>query len=545
MEVDRPFGELAPAYESGLPPPRAGAMARLQGGVAGLAGWRRAALALALGAVAAAGLPPLYLLPLLFPAMVGLMWLIESAPRARGAFWSGWWFGLGHFAAGMYWIGVAFLVDAEKFGWMAPFAVLGLSALLAVFPALVALATGASSARGAGRVLVFGASWTAFEWVRSWIFTGLPWNLTGTGWVFSDAMIQLAALGGVYGLSLITVIAAAMPAVLAGQAVGARRETFAVAASLAVLAVAWGGGELRLRGALDGAVPGVRLRLVQPNIPQKLKWRPELRERHVARQLRMSAPGDSADGPPTHVIWAETAVPFFLAGNPRLLAMVGEAAPPDGLMIVGAPRRSRPSSGPFRVWNSLHAVDSGGAVVATFDKFHLVPFGEYVPFRAVLGMAKITTGRSDFSSGPGPRTLRLKGLPPVGPLICFETVFPGRVVDPDDRPDWLLNITNDGWFGISSGPYQHFAAARLRAVEEGLPLVRVANTGISAVIDAYGRVKARLGLDRAGVLDAKLPPPVDGLTPYARFGNLIIFAVLVAVALAGTLLAPRRRPPRH
>ncbi len=523
--------------------PALGGLRRLQGRIVAVSGWRRFALAAGLGLLATAALPPVHLLVLLVPAFVGLVWLIDAAPRPRAAFAAGWWFGFGHFAAGLYWIAFALLTKPERFGWMVPFAVFGLSALLALFPACAALLTRTVRGDGAGRILVFGAAWTALEWVRSWAFTGFPWNLIGTAWVISDGMIQLAAVTGVYGLSLLSVVAAAMPAVLTDGGAEAGRKTIPVIAAFIVLGAVWGGGLVRLAGAGDAVVPDVRLRLVQPNIDQKLKWRPELRQQHVLRQVRMSTmPADTTQGdaPPTHVIWAETAAPLVLGNDPVSLAIIGSATPRGGLIITGAPRSTPAGEKPFRVWNSLHAVDDRGRVVGTYDKFHLVPFGEYVPFRGLLGIAKITEGRVDFSRGPGVRTLRLPGLPPVSPLICYEVIFPGRVADRRDRPGWLLNITNDAWYGRSSGPYQHFAAARMRAVEEGLPLVRVAGTGISAVVDAYGRTVARLGLGRAGVIDSALPAPLAGPTPYGRLGDRIVLLILITVAGAGYLLQRAR-----
>ncbi len=519
--------------------PALGGLGRLQRRIVAVSGWRRFALAAGLGVLATAALPPVHLVVLLVPAFVGLVWLIDASPRPRAAFAAGWWFGFGHFTAGLYWIAFALLTKPERFGWMVPFAVFGLSAFLALFPACAALLTRAVGGGGAGRILVFGAAWTALEWVRGWAFTGFPWNLTGTAWVFSDGMIQLAAVTGVYGLSLLSVAAAAMPAVLTDGGAWAGRKAVPVAAAFIVLGVVWGGGLVRLAGAGDAVVPDVRLRLVQPNIDQKLKWRPELRQQHVLGQVRMSTAAAGAtqgNAAPTHVIWAETAAALFLGSDPASLGVIGGAAPPSGLIITGTIRRTPPGEKPFRIWNSLQAVDDRARVVGTYDKFHLVPFGEYVPFRGLLNIAKVTEGQVDFSRGPGVRTLRLPGLPPVSPLICYEVIFPGRVADRQDRPGWLLNITNDAWYGRSSGPYQHFAAARMRAVEEGLPLVRVAGTGISAVVDAYGRTVARLGLGRAGVIDSALPAPLAGATPYGRLGDRIVLLILIAVAGAGYVL---------
>jgi len=510
-------------------------------------GWRRNLLALMLGAVASAALPPIYLIFLLVPAFTALVWLIDGAKGPGAAFAVGWWFGLGHFSTGLYWIGNALLVDAARFGWLVPFAVMGLATVMAVFTALATLAarpafaaSATSAVWGAGRILVLAAAWTSLEWVRSWIFTGFPWNLLGSVWLVSDAMIQFAAFAGVYGLSLLTVSVAAMPAVLAD---GAGRSAWRpVILASAVLVAVWSGGMARLGGAESGNVDGVRLRLVQSNIPQAKKWIPDLRQRFFKKHLNLSvAPPAPGAPPPTHVIWGETAATFFLANDPVKLEMIAASTPPGGLIITGAPRTTPEATRPRRVWNSLHAVDAQARVIGTYDKSHLVPFGEYVPFRKFLKMSKITAGGTDFSPGPGNRTLVLTGLPPVGPLICYEVIFPGAVTDPRDRPEWLLNLTNDGWYGNSSGPYQHFAAARLRAVEEGLPLVRVANTGISGVIDAYGRTVARLGYGVEGTLDSDLPRALSGSTPFARLGNWLTALLILAVGGAGALSLNRKK----
>lgn len=511
--------------------------------VLAISGWRRLALSASLGALAVAALPPIYLWIALVPAFTGLVWLIEGATTVRAALFAGWWFGLGYFVCGLYWIANALLTKPEEFGWLAPIAVVALSALMAIYPAAAAAVTRASGARGVGRVIVFAAAWTLFEWVRSWGFSGFPWNLIGSAWSFSDALNQVTAVVGTYGLGLLTIAVVAMPAARpwgvepSGAHGGKRSPWRSVIAGSAVVAVAWAGGAIRLSTAESvETVPGVRLRLVQPNIAQSEKWDPELRARNFMTQLRMgSLP---ADRPPTHVIWAEAAVPFFLADHAEALALIGASTPQDGLTIVGALRRSAPDQPP-QVWNSMIAVDSDGQVVGTYDKSHLVPFGEYVPFREILGISSVAGGSTDFSPGRGIATETLKGVPPLSALICYEVIFPAKVADRRARPRWLLNLTNDGWYGNSTGPYQHLTAARLRAVEEGLPLVRVANTGISAIVDPYGRVVDQLPLGAQGILDGELPEALSSPTPYGRWGNAIVFALIAATAATGLLVGQR------
>ncbi len=509
---------------------------RLAAGLAGLRGWRRHGTAALCGALASAALPPLHLIPLLIPAFTGLLWLLDGAVRRREAAALGWSFGFGHMLTGLYWIGIAFLVDADRFGPVMPFAVLGLSAGLALFPALAVVAAAWPGWRGPARVALLAAAWLAAEMLRAWVLTGFPWNLIGTVWSFAPTMLQLSALTGVWGLSAMTVFAAGAPAVLTGPGAGRGRAAF-VTLALLLPALVWGGGALRLAmaPALGAAtVDGVMLRLVQPSIDQALKWVPELRRGHIENQMRLSS--GPAARPVSHVIWAETAVPFLLDDAPELRNQLAGIVPRGGLLIAGAPRMDG-SGARRRLWNSLHGLDETGAVVGTYDKHHLVPFGEYTPLRAVLGwlgLAKLTVGAQGFRAGPGLVTLDLPGLPPFSPLICYEAIFPGRVVAEGARPQWLLNLTNDAWFGISSGPYQHFAGARIRAVEEGLPLVRVANSGISAVVDPYGRLLGRLRLTQVGVLDSRLPQPAKGVTLYARYGDrmgLFVFVILAFSAL--------------
>jgi len=510
--------------------PLAGAAAR----ILRLRGWRRRGLALLLGLLAALALPPLYIFPLLVVGLTGLVWLIDSRRPALASFGAGWWWGFGHFIVAFYWIAESFLVDAARFGWMIPFAIGGLAAYMALYVGLAALVAHRLKLSGPAKVIAFAALWVMGEWLRGHVVSGFPWDLTGYALAFSDAFNQYAALGGIWGLSLLTVVIAAMPATL-GE--GSRRLGLWSCAAVLVLAGALaGGGALRLAGASSGMVPNVLLRLVQPAIPQDEKWAPDRSEQNVAllRELTLRVPGWERI---SAAIWPETAVQFLLERDQRLRQYLGEVVPAGDLLLTGA-LRGEPLQGPLQsIFNSLEVIDHDGNLLGSADKFHLVPLGEYVPLRDLLPfLNKITPGSMDFTAGPGPRTLKLPGLPPAGALICYEVIFPGRVVDPSSRPQWLLNVTNDAWFGTSSGPYQHFTSARLRAVEEGLPLVRSANTGISGLIDPYGRVLETIALGHSGVRDVPLPAALVGLTPYARFGDLTLVLQLMIAGLMAALL---------
>lgn len=514
------------------PPP---ALPHAAARAAALSPWRRRGLLVLLGALSAAALPPVHAIPVLWIAFPGLLWLMQADERPSRVFAAGWLFGLGHFAAGLYWISHALLIEPLRHGWLVPLAVGGLGALMGVFVGLAALAARFAAPPGIARVLALAAAWTVGEWVRSWLMTGFPWNLIGTVWMPLDGMLQSAAVIGTYGLGAITVAAAAMPAVL--LQLGVRRGAAAVAAGLAVLAALWAAGTARLP-ATAATVAGVKVRLVQPALDQQLKWRRDLRAQHLQQAVAMSrAPGfDSV----THVIWPETAVPFFLDMDDAARALAAQAAPPGGALIAGVDRRSPAGEEPLRLWNSLMVIDDQARVRAVYDKTHLVPFGEFMPFRAFLPpwIDKLTVGDIDFSAGLGPATLPVPGAGSLSPLICYEIIFPAAVVVEGERPSWIVTVTNDAWFGISAGPYQHFAAARMRAVEEGLPVARAANTGISGIIDPYGRVVARLGLGEQGIVDGPLPAALPP-TPYGRFGNLVPLGM--AVITLGLCLAWRRR----
>jgi len=481
------------------------------------------------GALAALALPPFNLWPLL-AAFAVLLLALRRSRRRRDAAVLGWWFGFGHFLAGLYWIAIAFFSDAERFGALAIPAVLLLCAGLALFAALAAwLAVLRRWQSVTASALALALAWTASEVLRAYLFTGFPWNLIGYAWV-DTPVAQLAALTSVYGQSALGVALGALPAVLIER--GVRAGWRPLAAGVAVLGLVWLGGALRLADAEVAPVADVRLRLVQGNVAQHHKWDPELRARWFQRHLELStSPGDGI----SHVVWPESATPYALAQDATARAMIAEIAPQGGLVLTGGERFDLDAKPPT-AWNSLFVLDDAGTIVARYDKRDLVPFGEFLPLRALLGrlgLEKLTRGSIDFRPGPGRATLELPGLPPVSPLICYEVIFPGEVVAPGAGPAWLLNVTNDAWFGQSSGPYQHLAMARVRAIEEGIPLVRSANTGISAVIDPFGRERARLGLGETGVLDAGLPQALDGRTPFARyrFWPLALLACALAVAL--------------
>jgi len=540
-----PDASLRPAGAGGSVTGRPGQrLQRLSSRLASLAGWRRYAAAAALGGLATFALPPAGAVPVLLLAFPGLLWLLGGAATRRSAFFTGWWFGFGHFVLGLYWISFALLTDIGKFWWMMPFAIAGLPALLAIFIGLATLALHVACRRldlsGLARVLAFAMLWTIFEYLRGHILTGFPWNLIGYSWTAFLPVLQSVAVIGIYGLGLLTVAVASLPALLPDSSESALRSRASLVVGLGLIGLIGLSGWVRLSQADSATVPGVMLRVVQPNIPQTLKWVPAERARNFERLLEMTAePSRAGATPITHVIWPETAVPFFLERDAGARQAIASVTPPGGSVLTGAPRVRVEANGDNRFWNSLHAVDGSGAVIASYNKFHLVPFGEYMPFRNILPVGGIAAGATDFSSGDGPATLEVPGLPPFSPLICYEVIFPGAVKDPAYRPDWLLNVTNDAWYGISAGPHQHFAISRVRAVEEGLPLVRSANTGISGVIDGYGRVTAYLGLGERGIVDAALPKALP-VTPYGRAGDIILVVILMSFSLFTTIARQTR-----
>lgn len=487
-------------------------------------------LALALGALSVLAQPP-FSVPIVLPVSFGGLFLLSVRRRPIGAALVGWFFGVGFFLFGLSWIAESFLVDAERFGWMAGPAVVGLAGGLAAFPALATGLFAASRATGLAAAFAFAASWSMSEWLRGTILTGFPWNLVAYSWAEHDVPRQAAAWLGSYGLGLVTVLLAILPV----AAIEAPRAGRALAALLAAAVVGgvWLGGTARLSEC--GQAIGTTVRIVQPNVAQVRKWDPAFRDRIVARLLELSARPGGFDV----LLWPESAFPGFLEEEPSARARIAAAMPPGAVLLAGAQTRET-SEDRWILRNEILAIDDDGRIVARYAKHHVVPFGEYVPWRGALPIERLTEGLGDFTPGPGPRTIALPGLPPVGPSICYEGIFPGRVADRGDRPEWLFNATNDGWFGASLGPRQHLNAARMRAVEEGLPLVRAANTGVSAVIDAEGRILRRLDLGRTGIVDAELPPARPP-TPFVRHGGTIYWSFVAAFLAASVGIEARRR----
>ncbi|MCU0910288.1 MAG: apolipoprotein N-acyltransferase [Rhodobacteraceae bacterium] len=495
-----------------------------------------AVLPFAVGLGLATGQAPLGWAPVAFAALAVLIGLGARAATARAAALVGWSGGAGYFAGGLFWIVEPFFVDPVRHGWMAPFALVLLPGGLALFWA-AAFAAGHRGAVGLGRTLPIAVALAAVEMSRAWVLTGFPWALVGYMWI-GWPPAQAAALIGPHGLTLATTIAAA----LAALAVGSGRARLAGPVAAAVLfggGWTWGAAMLARPGPPDTTVT---LRLVQPNAEQSLKWDPERAQEFLMRL--MTATASASDGPlPDVTIWPETAVPYLLNDSDTILGQI-DAITGGRTVVFGVPRRED-----GRYYNSLAVTAPGGTLAQVYDKHHLVPFGEYVPFGEVLGRLGIegmaASHGGGFSAGPGPVALDLGAAGRALPLICYEMIFPQHL-RLAERPDWVVQITNDAWFGEVSGPYQHLAQARLRAIEQGLPVVRVANTGVSAVIDARGRVRAELPLGTQGFLDAALPAAVSA-TPYARTGDWPVLAALVLLALlfAGPWRAKRIDPARR
>ncbi|HTU11270.1 MAG TPA: apolipoprotein N-acyltransferase [Allosphingosinicella sp.] len=486
-------------------------------------------LSFLLGLVSATGFQPLGLWPLTILAFTGLLLLIERAPSLRSALARGWWFGMGQFVLGLNWIATAFTYQAAMPAWLGWIAVVVLSFYLSVYTAAATgLAWRWARPHKAMLVLILAAAWIVTEWLRGTLFTGFAWNPVGVSLIDTWAKWP-ARLIGTYGLSGLVILWAG----LLWWAARHRNRALGVAVALLPVLLA----DLRLTGAAaapeqDRARPA--LRVVQPDIPQEERQNALQEDRNFIKLLRLTG---LPDGAPRLILWPEAAVPYNLHADRVAQEMLASRIGPRDLLLTGGIEIAEPPPGVAAAeYNSLYLLGPGAMILGRYDKAHLVPYGEYLPMRpflTALGLSRLVPGAGDILSGPGPGTLDLPGFGRMGAQICYEIIFSGEVVDRANRPDFLFNPSNDAWFG-AWGPPQHFAQARLRALEEGLPIVRSTPTGITGVIDAQGRIVERLPQHEEGVIDTRLPRAAAA-TPFAQLGNLLPFAfalLLVAAAIA-------------
>ncbi len=535
---------------------------RHAGWVRARAGWRAAVLAFVAGAVSVLAMAPFHVWPVLCVTFALLVWQLDGAIARASAIPSpslrkrpvvaaamvGWSFGFGYFFAGLFWIGEAFLVEADKFAALLPLAVTMMPAGLALFWAGAAAAASLAWRPGLWRVLALALALGVAEWLRGHVLTGFPWNVIGYALTYPLSLMQSASVLGIYGLTLVAVFVLAAPLVTWADGGATRMRGAKLLAATVAILMAW--GHWSLTNAPEPWPHNPRIRLVQPSVPQREKWQPQHQRRifdlHLALTTRNAAGVEDGAAGIGLIIWPEAAMPFLPLDTPEAIEAIGKVLPARAFLVSGALRIHPDDAGkPLaarRFYNSLIAFGAEGQAVAIYDKIHLVPFGEYLPLARwldAIGLEPLASGRGGFTTGPMPRPL-MSVLPklPFAPLICYEAIFPGAVVQ-GRRPMFLVNVTNDGWFGNTTGPRQHLHQARVRAVEEGLPLLRVANNGISAVIDAQGHILHRLDLDVVGVIDARLPSPMPR-TFYARFGDLA-FALMWLAGLAALLWSGLRR----
>ena len=506
--------------------------------------WQAALASLAAGVLAAVAHPPFGLLPGLLGYAL-LMQLVDQAPEARplrAAFWRGWLAAFSYFVIACWWVAEAFMVDARGQGWMAPFAVALLPAGLGLFWGAAMVLYRLLRPAGPWRVFAFAGALTLAEWLRGHVLTGFPWNLPGETWQAGSAMSQTAALVGAYGLTWLTLLVAAAFAAPFGEG-GWRKGRWAIVAALCVLTMGWSYGALRLRHPVASGPGAPLVRIVQADVPQENKYSEGYIRAILQRYLELTA--RPARRRPDIVVWSEGAVPLsandLLAPGSATEAAVARALGVGQTLLMGSYRIAGTYQRPL-YYNSLVAVradPNGLTVTGVYDKYRLVPFGEYLPAESLLsplGFKDLTHIGDSFTPGAPPAPIAPVGIPAVQPLICYEALFPDLVRDAvrrgPVRPSWIVNVSNDAWFGVTSGPVQHLNMASYRAIETGLPVVRATPTGISAVIDAYGRIVpgGQLGFHRMGVIDLELPPPVKNTT-YGLHGDSPLAAALVLTLL--------------
>ena len=508
--------------------------------------WRVRGLALLAGLAAALAHPPFGVLPGLLGYAV-LLWLLDAVdgPRPlRSAFLRGWLMGLAYFGLSTWWIAEAFMVDAANQGWMAPFAVAAMAAGMALFWGLAAVLYRLVKPAGVRRVLVFAGAFAVLEWTRGHILTGFPWNLPGETWKAGSAVSQFASVVGAYGLTWITLAIAAAPAVWREG----RRGRIAVGAAAVALAAIFVHGLLGFPAPptpVADPPPVPTVRIVQADIPQESKW-DERRFAQIVQAYVSLTARPYAGKPADIVVWPEGALPLaindYMVPGSWVRQAIVDALQPGQILLIGGYRYEGTADKPV-YYNSLVALRreaSDVAVVGIYDKHRLVPFGEYLPADALLtklGVKSMAHLGDGFATGPKPAPLRVASDLLVQPLICYESLFP-RLAAPVPGVRAIVNVSNDAWFGVTSGPLQHLNLASYRAIETGLPIIRATPTGVSALVDAQGRVVEgrRLDLGQSGVIDGALPP-VAGPTPFDRLGH---WPFLLLLLVSTTVAFPQR-----
>lgn len=475
------------------------------------------------GLVTVLALPPLSILPAAVLGISGLGILLGRVQGGRAAALIGWAYFFGYHLLGLYWISFSLFTDIGRYWWLVPFAATGLPAVFGLYGALIGWLVWRMGRQNVlTRWLALGMYWTLVEYVRGAAFTGFPWNLIGMVWGDWLPVAQIGSVIGPHALGLLTVLAASVPMLMIGQS----RRRQIMLAGLAVLPWlglgAW--GMVRLQTPLS-AQPALTLNLVQPNIDMAAKH-DRNRQQHVLSTLLRLSQQPAPAGKTSIILWPETALPYDLVHDDGLRAMLHENLPSGSWLMTGAPYRAYSEGSKPLYYNSLVVMNPDGMVAGRFDKKHLVPFGEYMPLRDVLPLDAIAAGSVDLSAGRGQRLINAIPLPPMAGSVCYEAIFPGAVTDPGNHPAWLVNVTNDGWFGHSAGPHQHFAMARMRAIEEGVPMVRVANSGISGVIDPLGRIMAQSRLGTETVVMADLPQALPAPTLYSRWREAPLYLML-------------------
>ncbi|MET0747797.1 MAG: apolipoprotein N-acyltransferase [Rhizobium sp.] len=511
-------------------------------------GFKRALLAIAAGAIGVLALPPFGFFAAMFISFTFLVWLLDGAAAPAGsgfirrlwpAFFTGWLFGFGYFVAGLWWLGHALMIDADQFAWALPLAVLGLPAVLAIFYGLAAVLARLVWSDGFGRIAALSLGFGLLEWLRTFVFTGFPWNAIGYGMMPTPMMMQSAHLIGMLGVTVLAVFVFSAPALL-----GTRQGAIpGIGLAVLLFAAHLGYGQYVLNKPepafrTDAKAPLVRV--VQPNIDQEAKIdtdadRTAIFEKHLT--LSAAAPKDGGKKPDI-IVWPETALPFILTDNKDALTRIADVLDDDQILITGAVRAEDMGPGmPPRYYNSMYVIDGRGQIIGAADKVHLVPFGEYVPFENILqyfGISNIVEMPGGFSAAAHRALLTLPSSIRLYPLLCYEIIFPNEMTPDIARADAIVNVTNDAWFGDTPGPYQHFQQARVRAVEYGLPLIRSANSGISALVDSHGRLISGIDLNQQGYVDATLGSVTQ---PYIdeKFRSLCFWLVLGAMGLIASI----------